>query len=86
MPIALVLAYLQMLPKLRAEDKHDRVTFGYSARVDLESMQDIEASFKDAIDNPTPQRRRAAAPSADALAAMGIGVVTVPAGAALNDG
>jgi hypothetical protein len=86
MPIALVLAYLQMLPKLRAEAQCERVTFGYSAQVDVESMQDIEARFKDAIDNPTPQRRRAAAPSADALAAMGIGMITVPAEAVLNDG
>lgn len=83
--MSLVLSHLAMMPKLRAEDKYDRITFGYSASVSQASMQDHEASLKDAIDNPTPQRRRAAPPSAEALAAMGIGMVSVPAEAAFNE-
>lgn len=83
--MSLVHSHIAMMPKLKAEDRFDRIIFGYTARVDQESMQDFEASLKDAIDNPTPQRRRAAAPTAEALAAMGITMVSVPSEAALND-
>lgn len=84
--MSLVFSYLAMMPKLRAEDRHDRISFGYTATVSLESMQEKEASLKDAIDSPAPQPQRAAKPSPEALAAMGIGMVRVPAEAALHDG
>lgn len=87
MPIALVLAHMHMLPRLRAEDQLAAVRvaqLGGSAQFPIDDVKvqirELEAAAN--IDRP---RRRAARATPEALAAMGIGVVAVAPEGAVND-
>lgn len=88
MPLALVLAHLEMLPRIKAEDQLEAVRtvrFGHSASASVEDVEAIEKELKRAA-NPNAKRKRAPRATPAQLAAAGIGMVSSPAEPALNHG
>jgi hypothetical protein len=88
MPLALVLAYMHMLPRLHAEDQLAAVRvaqLGGSAQFPIDEVKSQVRTLEDAA-NPNRPRRRAAKATPEALAAMGIGLVSVPVEERLSDG
>lgn len=87
MPIALVWAYLEMLPRLHAERQLEGVRMGWAMngrRYEDATVQDIEDELKrTAFPNARPPR--AAKATLANLASMGIGVVSAPDKGALSD-
>lgn len=87
MPLGLVLAYLEMMPRLRAERQLEllrAVRLGHSASIGIDDVKSIERDLE--REARPAQRRRAKKASAEALAAMGIGIVTAPAESAMREG
>ena len=86
MPLALVLAHLEMLPRLKAEDQLEAVRtvrFGHSASASVDDVQAIEKELTRAI-NPNAKRKRAPRATPAQLAAAGIGMVSATTKSALN--
>lgn len=80
MPKVLVLAYLEMLPRLTAQDQLDAIYVaraGQSATIPIDELKGIEKDLTRAA-NPQAKRPRAKQATPDQLAAMGLGFVTVP--------
>lgn len=87
MPIGLVYAYLDMMPRLRAEAQLETarvVRLGTSASMAIDDIKDLER----ALDREANPRRRQKPRRADAemLAAMGIGIRSVQDEKGLSDG
>lgn len=85
--MSLVLSYLAMMPRLIAEEQLTAVRVGQLSGSAQFDMDDVKAQMREMEDAANPNRRppRARRASSDELAAMGIGMVFVPAEAALNE-
>lgn len=81
MPIALISAYAELLPKLRAEEAREAVaniTHGVSQRMDERGIRERDRALEREVHGGGPQPKAAKA-SLEQLAAMGIGVTAIPA-------
>jgi hypothetical protein len=88
MPIVLVLAYLEMLPRLDAQRSLDlvqAVRIGTSATLPIEDVKAIDRNLNRAA-NPNRKSKRARKATPEQLAGSGIGVRLVPVEPALRDG